>query len=90
MPSPQLSVFMLMLSRFRVGGFDDEGGDATEPVRITCTGCKRLSPWFTYRDDGGADRTAPLNDLAAWAQEHRCLQPGERKEAARAAGTETL
>ena len=26
----------------------------------------------TFRDDGGADRTAPLDELAVWAQEHRC------------------
>jgi hypothetical protein len=74
MPSAELNVLMLMLSHFRVGGLDDEDGKPTQPVRITCTGCKRPSPWLTYRDDGGADYTAPLDDLVKWAQDHRCLR----------------
>lgn len=73
MPSPELSVFLMMLSRFRVGGHDDESGQPSEPVRVTCTQCKRPSPWFTYRDDGGADYTADLRELAEWAQAHKCL-----------------
>jgi hypothetical protein len=69
-----MSVLLLMLSRFRVAGLDDEDGEATQPVRVTCAECKRPSPWFTYRDDGGADYTAPLDDLVKWAQDHRCLR----------------
>jgi hypothetical protein len=59
------------LDGFRVGGFDDEGGEATEPVQVTCTACAETSPWFTYRDDGGADYTTPLSDLVTWAQAHK-------------------
>jgi hypothetical protein len=61
-------------SRFRVGGLDDESEKPTEPVQVICTRCGNSSPWFTFRDDGGADRTAPLDELVAWAQEHRCLR----------------
>jgi endogenous inhibitor of DNA gyrase (YacG/DUF329 family) len=74
MPDVEVQVLMGLLSRFRVGGFDDEADKPTEPVKVTCTGCGRPSPWFTYRDDGGADRTASLSDLVTWAQEHRCLR----------------
>jgi hypothetical protein len=62
------------LARFRVGGFDDEGDNdapGTEPVRVTCTRCRSGSPWMEFRD-GGADRTAGLDELVVWAQEHRC------------------
>jgi hypothetical protein len=62
------------LSRFRVGGFDDEGDGPTEPVKVTCTRCGQPSPWLTYRDDGGADHTTPLSDLMSWAREHQCLR----------------
>jgi hypothetical protein len=74
MPSAELSVLLMVLRRFRVGGLDDEDEKPTQPVRVTCTDCKRMSPWFTYRDDGGADYTAPLDDLVKWAQDHRCLR----------------
>ena len=74
MPSPEMSILMLKLSRFRVGGHDDQDGKATEPVRVICTACKQPSPWFTYRDDGGADYTGPLDELVAWADAHRCLR----------------
>jgi hypothetical protein len=57
---------------FSVAGLDDEALDATEPVQVTCGNCAAISPWFTYRDDGGADRNAPLSALTAWAQEHKC------------------
>jgi len=60
------------LSAFRVGGLDDEGLNPTQPVKVTCTQCGRLSPWFTYRDDGGADQTASLGDLVTWALAHDC------------------
>ena len=56
------------LSRFRVGGFDDEAAcdrEDTEPVRVTCARCRTKSPWLTFRDDGGADRTAPLESTHA-------------------------
>lgn len=74
MPGAEVQVLMGPLARFRVGGFDDETQLVTEPVQVICIGCGRLSPWFTYRDDGGADRTAVLSDLVTWAQEHRCLR----------------
>lgn len=72
MPNPEPSAFLMMLSRFRVGGFNDESGDYTEPVQVTCTQCSRPSPPFTFRDDGGADYTADLRELADWAQAHQC------------------
>ena len=59
-------------ARFRVGGLDDEDGNATQPVQVVCTECREVSPYFTYRDDGGADRTAPLDDLITWVQHHSC------------------
>jgi len=71
---PELSVFLMMLSRFRVGGFEGERGAWTEPVRVTCTRCKCPSPPFTHRDDGGADYTADLRELAEWTLAHRCLR----------------
>ena len=74
MPDPATSVLMLKLSRFRVGGHDDESGKATEPVRVICTSCKQPSPWFTYHNNRGADYTAPLDELVAWADGHRCLR----------------
>ena len=74
MTDPATGVLMLKLSRFRVGGFDDEDGNATEPVKVICTQCGRPSPWRGFRDDGGADRTAPLDELVAWADGHRCLR----------------
>jgi hypothetical protein len=64
------------LADFRVGGWNAEMCDVddapTEPVQVVCDCCKARSPWFTYRDDGGADRTTPLSDLVAWAQAHVC------------------
>jgi hypothetical protein len=74
MSGPEFAVFLRMLSRFRVGGFDDESGGYTQPVRVTCTRCGRPSPAFTFRDDGGADYTADLRELAEWAQAHQCLR----------------
>lgn len=71
--SPELNV-LLNLSHFRVGGHDDEDGKPTEPVKVTCTRCNRPSPWFTYRDNGGADYTTPLDELVKWAQDHQCLR----------------
>lgn len=65
------------LDGFLVGGFDDEGGQATEPVRIWCTECSTGSPFMTNRDDGGADYTTPLDDLAAWALDHECDEDGD-------------
>src|SRR5580692_800905 len=56
--APELAVFLMMLS----------------PVRVTCTRCGRPSPAFTYRDDGGADYTADLRELAEWAEKHQCLR----------------
>ena len=61
--------------RFKVGGFDDESMEPTEPVRVTCTDCGEVSPWFTFRDDGGLDTTAALDVLINWAREHRCIHP---------------
>ena len=74
MTNPATSVLMLKLARFRVGGHDDEDGKPTQPVRVICPSCKRQSPWFTHRDDGGADYTAPLDELVAWADVHECLR----------------
>lgn len=71
---PSVSVLLMLLSRFRVGGLDDEDGKPTQPVCVTCTGCGRVSPPFTYRNDGGADYTADLRKLAEWAQGHQCLR----------------
>ncbi len=74
MPDVEVRVLMGMLSRFRVGGVNDETSEPTELVQVICTGCGRPSPPLTFRDDGGADYTTPLSDLAEWAQEHRCLR----------------
>lgn len=71
---PSVSVLLMLLSRFRVGGLNDETDKPTEPVQVICTQCKRASPPFTYRDDGGADYTADLRELAEWAQKHQCLR----------------
>ena len=64
----------MMLSQSRVAGSDDEGGDYTQPVRVTCTHCARRSPPWSFRDDGGADYTADLRELAEWAEKHQCLR----------------
>lgn len=64
------------LEKYRVAGLDWTGMDFTEPVIVTCQQCQQQSPVFTYRDDGGADTTASLDDLAGWAANHRCEQEG--------------
>lgn len=71
---PSVSVLLMLLSRFRVGGLDYETQKPTEPVQVTCAHCGRISQWFTFRDDGGAERTAVLRDLVEWAQAHKCLR----------------
>lgn len=63
---------------FRVAGFDDQTGDANEPVTVTCGACGEESPWFTYRDDGGGDRTGDLAAVVAWAMEHHCASASLR------------
>jgi hypothetical protein len=60
--------------RFRVAGFDDEAVEYTEWVAVTCP-AGHESPGFTQREDGGADRSADLADLVAWAHDHRDCRP---------------
>lgn len=63
------------LAGFRVAGFNDEGStkpsEYTEPVAIQCGRCGAAQD-MGWRDNGGADRTAPLNELVAWAYGHEC------------------
>ena len=61
---------------FTVAGLDGESMNATEPVFVSCDRCGD-GEWFLYRDDGGADQTAPLGQLVTWASEHRCDPGGE-------------
>ena len=64
------------MSHFRVGGFNDENIDAYgEPVQVTCRRCGTKKE-FTWRDDGGADRTEDLDVLVAWATAHVCPRQG--------------
>ena len=65
------------LSQIRVGGLDDESLRFTEPTEVRCTRCGKREA-FTYRDDGGADRTEDLSVLVEWAQQHQCKQNGEQ------------
>ncbi len=63
--------------RFKVGGLHDEIMEPTQPVRVICGNCGEQSPWFTYRDDGGADTTASLAELTRWAEDHQCTRKEE-------------
>lgn len=59
------------LAQFRIGGFSAESQDYSEPTQVTCTRCGSTSE-FTWRDDGGADRTEDLAVLVSWARGHDC------------------
>jgi hypothetical protein len=63
-----------ILRNMRVGGLGDESGEPTQPVFVRCE-CGD-GKWFTYRDDGGADRTEGLDELVAWAFSHECGRGG--------------
>lgn len=62
----------MTFDNFRVAGWNDEGMDATEPVQVQCKTCYEKSPFFTFRNDGGADYTTDLQTLVTWAQDHIC------------------
>lgn len=64
------------LAGFAVAGFEDEAVEYTEQVQVTCKQCGEASDPFTRRDDGGADRTAGLDDLVLWAVGHECKTAG--------------
>ena len=61
------------LNGYRVGGFDDQGGDGSQPVLVTCGHCGE-EKWFTYRDDGGADYTESLGTITRWAHGHHLAE----------------
>jgi len=65
--------------KFRVAGYDGEYLEWTQPVQVTCpAGHKRE---FTYRDDGGADTTADLDEINNWASEHQDCTPAGSTDA---------
>jgi len=66
---PEWDVADRSLAGFRVGGFDDETMKYTEPTQVACRRCGTAQE-FTWRDDGGADRTESLDVLTAWAAGH--------------------
>lgn len=63
----------MKLDQFRVGGYEDESGEYTEPVQVNCKQCGEVGR-FTFRNDGGADYTEDLLELVKWAQEHVCSE----------------
>jgi transcriptional regulator with XRE-family HTH domain len=58
------------LAGFRVAGHDDEDGEFTQPVQVTCRTCGEGSGMFGDFGEG-ADR-ADLARLVLWAKDHYC------------------